>query len=129
MSKTTTLKFVRPPPTSPTEDGTIIEAVSEMQQMDYDELVRFLPHFSKTEQENFKDSIDFNELEYKMELRHRTTAELCMTIFQDEYISVMIAEYSRNLFDGKWQTTKQVILYEMPNNDLVGFFQGYLLLG
>lgn len=108
-----------------------VESTDEVSlgKMNHFELLEYMRHYTDEEVAVWKEKVDFNELEFKLEERRQMVVNACSERFRDQYVSVMIAEYSRNLFDGEWRTTNRVVLYELENEDLVGYFQGYLLLG
>lgn len=101
----------------------------EISEMNHFDILAFYRHRTKDEIKAWKDKIDFNDLEYAVEERRKQIVHTCLNRFQDQYISVMIADYARNLFDGIWRTSNRVVCYELENQDLVGYFNGYLLLG
>lgn len=112
--------------------NTSIKADDDVSMVDFtlQQLLKIIPRHSTTEQSSYKDELDFNELEYDRKVRKEARIAGLTEIFGEEYVSVMIAEYAENLYDGVWFSTNDVILYQDFNGvNLVGFFIGFVLIG
>jgi len=97
--------------------------------LNLNQLLTLMPHFNDKEVDGYKDSLDFNQLEFDFKKRRQMIVTSLLDVFNDQLISVLVAGYAMNLFDGEWFTSNRVFLYEVENNQLIGWFQQYLLLG
>jgi len=93
------------------------------------QLITLMPHFNDKEVNEYKDNLDFNQFEFDFKKRRQMIVTSVLDVFNDQLISVLVAGYAMNLFDGEWFTSNRVFLYEVENNQLIGWFQQYLLLG
>jgi len=107
----------------------VYEGKVRIEDMKLDQLRAMMPHWEDSKVEEFKSNLDFNQFEFDYKTQRAGYITAMLEIFKDQVISVIIAQYAMNLFDGEWYTTNQVFLYQNEKNELIGWFQQYLLLG
>jgi len=124
--------------TTEDEAATIISAIvpmpdqnKSMFNMTKAEILKICPKMGFKEANKFKKKIDFNEIDHKSAMRRYNMVQSLIEHFGEfnTYIANIIADYAASLFDGSWWTSDEVIMYEIPEGKIVGFFPKYLLYG